>query len=444
LFRARRAVVSGDEKQLPPTNFFSARFNSDEEEPEGDWLESDDQDADTGRNSQRIEAANRREVKDCRDLLALAQGVLPVSTLEIHYRSKFRHLVEFSNAAFYSGRLSVPALHPEKEIRQARPIEVIRADTPYQDQCNQGEADRIVTLLKDLWFKPALSDRPTVGIVTFNLKQADLILEKIEAEAENNESFRNAYEQEIQREQDGEDMRFFVKNLENVQGDERDWIIFSTTFGRDPQGVFRRNFGVLGQQGGERRLNVAITRAREKVVLVTSMPVSEVASFLAAGGRRRAHLSRDYLQAYLDYAQKLHAGNLSAAEALLGALVGNGTHNEPVAKSSQRRFRTEVAEYLRGQGYDPVPRDDYDAFALDLALVNPRTGLFGLGIECDSPQHVLLARARAREMWRPRVLQRSVLHVHRVWSRAWYHHREAEQRRLLDAVHAALNTSAQS
>lgn len=438
LFRAKRVVVSGDEKQLPPSSFFSSRFSSDEEET-GDWLESDDTDADLSVQQQRREGANRREVKDCEDLLALAQGVLPLATLEIHYRSKFRHLVAFSNAAFYAGRLSVPARHPETEVRRARPIEVIRSDTLYQEQCNAGEAHRIVGLLRDTWLNGAPESRPTIGVVTFNLKQADLILEKIETCAESDEAFRVAYEQELQRAQDGEDMRFFVKNLENVQGDERDWIIFSTTFGRDAQGIFRRNFGVLGQQGGERRLNVAVTRAREKVVLVTSMPVAEVSSFTTGGGRRQAHFARDFLQAYLDYAHRLQDGDLAGAEGALRTIGGNSAGTTVRHAAAKGRFAGEVAEFLRRNGHQPVTGTDMDAFALDLALVDVRTGLFGLGIECDPPRHELLTAARARELWRPRVLQRSVPRLHRVWSRAWYHDRETEQRRLLNAA-ASLKT----
>jgi hypothetical protein len=102
-------------------------------------------------------------------------------------------------------------------------------------------------------------------------------------------------------------MSFFVKNVENVQGDERDVIVFSTTFGRDESGAFRRTFGVLGQRGGERRLNVAITRARDKVILVTSMPVGEISDMMATG--RQPAIARDYLQSYMDYAWKVSDGD---------------------------------------------------------------------------------------------------------------------------------------
>ena len=126
-----------------------------------------------------------------------------------------------------------------------------------------------------------------MGVVTFNLRQADMIEGLLEKRAETDADFQRALEEERARTEQGEDMGFFVKNLENVQGDERDVIVFSTTFGRDARGTFRRHFGALGQRGGERRLNVAITRARERVILITSLPVPEIADLLSVDRRPR-------------------------------------------------------------------------------------------------------------------------------------------------------------
>lgn len=436
LFRAKRVVVSGDEKQLPPTNFFNSRYEADEDGFDDTLVESDSGEMDDASRQWRIEAMNRKEVKDCDDLLALAQTVLPSTTLEIHYRSKFRELIAFSNFAFYSGRLSIPARHPKSKIVRARPIEIIRIDSEYADQTNQGEASRVVDLLQDLWTTRPRSERPSLGVVTFNLKQADLILNAIEERARADDLFRAALEEEFQRHQNGEDMSFFVKNLENVQGDERDWIVFSTTFGIDSRGVFRRNFGVVGQQGGERRLNVAVTRAREKVVLVTSIPTDQVSDFIKK--RRRAHYARDFLQAYLDYAEKVSSGVIELAAASLSALSLEAEGLRRSKREINGRFHDEVFSYLRASGYTPVLGTDADAFAVDFAIEDPRTGLFGIGIECDPPTHPLLAAARARELWRPRVLKAAIPVVHRVWSRNWYHDRETEQIRLLHSVRNAL------
>lgn len=184
--------------------------------------------------------------------MALARGFLPETSLDIHYRSAYRELIAFSNAAYYAGRLNVPVHKSPSEIAIAKPIEIRRVDGVYRQQTNPEEADDIVNLLADLWKREA--EPPTVGVVTFNMKQAELIDRALTARADEDVRFSRALIRERTRKFAGEDVGLFVKNLENVQGDERDWIIFSTTFGRDENGVFKRVFGALNQQGGERRL----------------------------------------------------------------------------------------------------------------------------------------------------------------------------------------------
>lgn len=435
LFRAKRAVISGDEKQMPPSSFFSASVESDEDDV------PDDADLEDGATeAERIaheEGWNRREVKDCPDLLQLGRTALPVRTLQIHYRSKYRELIGFSNAAFYGGTLSVPAKHPEDEIRRALPLEVVRVDGVYASQTNEAEADRVVELLAYYWSR-AEADVPTIGVVTFNRKQADLIEDAVERRAEEDGDFLMAFRRERDRVVGGEDMGFFVKNVENVQGDERDVIIFSTTFGRDARGTFRRNFGVLGSAGGERRLNVAVTRAKEKVILVTSMPVNDVSDWLQSG--RPPAKPRDYLQAYLDYAAKLHACDFRAVRASADRMVSRPAARTPGAATDTDGFIEAVARYVSELGYDPVSAHEAgDAFSMDFAVVDPRTSLFGIGIDCDAPSHPLLARARAREIWRSSVVSRAIPALHRVSSRDWYHRPEEEKARLRDALQAAIS-----
>jgi primosomal replication protein N'' len=225
--------------------------------------------------------------------------------------------------------------------------------------------------------------------------------------------------------------------VENVQGDERDVMIFSTTFGRNPQGTFRRNFGVLGQKGGERRLNVAVTRAREKVFLVTSLPVTDISDMLTA--RRTPVNPRDYLQAYLYYAECLSAGDLKAAGQLLNQIIGATVRDSQNDAAGEDGFGSTVAAFIGELGHLPVSSRDGGAFGIDYAIKHPRTSLFGIGIECDSPRHVFLNAARAREIWRPAVLRKVIPVVHRVSSHGWYHNRDAEKRRLAEAISAALS-----
>ncbi len=445
LFRGRVAVVSGDEKQMPPTAFFSSRIESDEAELfDG---ETPDEDADETVQEAFDEVWNRREIKDCPDLLQLARTALPSATLQIHYRSAYRELIGFSNAAFYGNRLSVPVRHPRTRILQDKPLELIRVDGLYQNQTNPAEADKVADLLAALWQAP-FAERPSVGVVTFNRKQADLIAEVLEARDSSDAAFRAAYREERERSEGGEDMAVFVKNVENVQGDERDIIVFSTTFGRNGQGSFRRNFGVLGQKGGERRLNVAVTRARRKVVMVTSMPISDISDMLST--RRAPAIPRDFLQSYLEYARTLSDGEFPACEGLLGRLDGEraaGPLHEggsDPADAPQDGFKAAVAGYVRGLGWQLSPASEGDAFGLDYAIEDPRTGLYALGIECDAPRHALLARARAREIWRPSVLARAIARVHRVSSHGWYHDGDGERARLKAAIEAAMRSGMQA
>jgi len=435
MFRGRRVIVAGDEKQMPPSSFFASRVDDSDDEDD-DSPESMDEGATESEKAAREEAWNRREIKDCPDLLQLGRSVLPTTTLQIHYRSKYRELIGYSNLAFYQGQLSVPARHPETEILRAKPIEVVRADGVYEAQTNPIEADKVVEILARFWLNEATP--PSIGVVTFNRKQADVVEDAVQGYAARNPDFLRALERETDRTQNNEDMGFFVKNVENVQGDERDVIIFSTTFGRDKHGAFRRFFGVLGQSGGERRLNVAVTRARDKVILVTSMPIADVSDWLTSG--RNPNKPRDYLQAYLDYATRLSGGDTQVSAKFAHRM------QSAQPRAAEREgfdelgdgFAGSVANFIRELGHEPITTSDGDAFGLDFAVEDPRTGLFGIGIECDAPRHTLLKSARAREIWRPGVLQRAIPRIHRVSSRAWYHEPREEKNRLKHALEAAL------
>ena len=433
LYRSAAMVVSGDEKQMPPTSFFASRIESDEAEiydgrENGEELGEEERDA-------VEEIWNRREIKDCPDLLQLAKTVLPPATLQIHYRSSYRELIQFSNAAFYGNRLSVPARHPADEVRRVRPIEMIRVDGTYEDQVNPEEAEAVAGVLDKIW-REAAGKAPTVGVVTFNRKQADLIEEVLEVRAEQDDAFRAALTRERDRIEDGEDMGFFVKNVENVQGDERDVIVFSSTFGKNAQGTFRRYFGVLGQQGGERRLNVAVTRARQKVVLVTSMPIPLISDFLST--RRQAASPRDFLQAYFEYARLVSDGDLDGAEQLLTRLTAEQRRGGGSGAGLGDGLEAAVREEIRALGWEPAQVADEGAFGLDFAIEDPGSGLYGIGVECDAPRHPLLERARAREIWRPSVLRRSIPAIHRVSSHRWFHEPENERGRLRAAIQAAM------
>ncbi len=439
IFRASRLVVSGDEKQLPPTRFFSSGFADDGEE---DVIGDDDGEEPELMAEVLASAETRRQVKDCSDLLELAgaAGLAHVS-LDIHYRSRYRPLIAHSNAAFYQNKLSVPVLHPAEEIRRTRPLQLEMVNGTYDRQSNQAEAEAVTAFLNTLWCGPGYEGDqalPTLGVVTFNKTQADLIEDELDRLGQKDGRFQEILERERHRRFNGEDCGFFVKNLENVQGDERDVILFSTTFGRDCSGRFRRSFGALGQKGGERRLNVATSRARDKVVIFCSMPLEEISD--AHRQRRTPQQPRDFLQSYLLYAAAISAGRLEEAQTLLQRMQTQSSVRKTAADSRSKRFFVQSVEaYLRDEiGLDVVIPSASDAFTFDLALRHPENGMFALGIECDSPRHPDLLHARDREIWRPRVLKSTLPYVHRVWSRLWLIEPERERQRLSDAVRQAL------
>jgi primosomal replication protein N'' len=171
-------------------------------------------------------------------------------------------------------------------------------------------------------------------------------------------------------------------------------------------------------------------------VLITSMPTAEISDFLTT--QRAPASARDYLQAYFEYARATSSGEFGLGRALLSRLVVEPENRVRAQRPEVDGFIRSVIDFVRTLGHRAVARHDPGVFGVDLVVEDPRTGLYGLGIECDAPRHRLLADARAREVWRPGLLNRTIARVHRVSSRGWYIDSGTERQRLQDAVEAAL------
>jgi hypothetical protein len=237
LTRAKRVVIAGDPKQLPPTRFFESSITQSEEE-----------DAET---DQELFEAHQGEIED---VLGAALGLdIHQCYLDVHYRSRHADLIGFSNEQFYGSRLQAIPEHPRTRSRQA-PIALVRAEGVYEKRKNEAEADAVVKIVKDLLKRP---QPPSIGIACFNLPQRDLIVEKLEEAAEDDAIFAGGLAEARQRRGENSSEALFVKNLENVQGDERDHLIVSTDLRPDADGKFRRNFGPVGQARRGRRLKRA-------------------------------------------------------------------------------------------------------------------------------------------------------------------------------------------
>lgn len=429
LYRGKQAIVSGDEKQMPPSSFFSGKFNENEDDEDNDNEEDEQQE----KSSEQWDSS---QICHCPDLLHLARTVLPIHTLDIHYRSAFRELINFSNYAFYENRLNIPAQHSAKTISTVKPLHFMAINGTYINQTNEKEALAIVEHLATLWKVP-FDKRPSVGVVTFNQKQAQLINQHIRDRNDYDVDFLKAYTEECARLDNDEDMSFFVKNVENVQGDERDVILFSTTFGRNAQGTFRRNFGVLGQTGGERRLNVAITRAKKQVVIMSSMPIDEISDLLSTN--KHPEIPRDYLQGYLTYASHCHQINKQEENKRLLARLCRTQASVATQDQVNDQFVIDVKRFIESQGYHIAPSQQVGIFSFDCLIEDEQQGKLLMGIECDMPQHEWLSQACARELWRKDILRKVVPYHYRVSLTQWFYHRQEAQQQLLEALqHASL------
>jgi very-short-patch-repair endonuclease len=432
LYRGKRVVVAGDEKQLPPTSFFLSVTPFDDEENPPDEAEAPIED--------QLQRDLIRDVLATTDLLTVCDSVLRNSYLDMHYRSEHPLLIQFSNKAFYGGRLQCPPSVKSDGVDEI-PIEVLAANGVYEHQTNEMEARSVVKLLRELWLEKGFTG--TLGVVTFNLKQEDLIQNLLQTEALRDESFRIKYETECDRKEGRQDVSFFVKNLESVQGDERDAMIFSTTFGLDSNGQFKRFFGPLNREGGEKRLNVAVTRAKKKIFIVTSLPVSQISDVFASAGSRKATkvTGRDYLQAYMRYAEAVSKDDHQTREVIerqlgeLAKMAGFSVAGASPNLDFDSEFEVAVFEALTKRGLKVDQQIGDSGFRIDLAVRYPqREDRYALGIECDGRSYHSSFTARARDIWRQQILESRGWRIHRIWSTNWWMDPDAEVAKIVSRI----------
>ncbi|MCB1276036.1 AAA domain-containing protein [Prosthecobacter sp.] len=286
LMRGHRVVIAGDQKQLPPTRFFESAL-----------ADSGDSDAETA------EELFYQQQQEAEDLLTAALNLdVREAYLDVHYRSRNEALIGFSNEHYYGSRLQPIPGHPRNKALNT-PIRLHRVDGVYSERANEKEAEAAVNLVAELLAEPK---PPSIGVACFNLTQREAIHDALAARIEKDAEFARRYEQAKNRKGHDSFEGLFVKNLENVQGDERDVMIICTTFGPDPKGKFRRNFGALSQREGGRRLNVLVTRARDAVHVLTSIPAVEYNTVEPTPPGQIPN-GRLQLYAYLRYAEKLAA-----------------------------------------------------------------------------------------------------------------------------------------
>jgi hypothetical protein len=390
VLRGKALVVVGDNKQLPPTSFFLADTES---ELEAEELEAPD---------------SFESILD-----AAAAAGLPSRLLRWHYRSRDEALITFSNMHFYGGRL---ATFPNAAVLEGRGVSFeYVADGCYDRQgsrTNLIEARRVADIVLDR-FKAA--PERSLGVVAFSQAQQLAILHELERRRAADPALDPLFDEQRPE-------PFFVKNLENVQGDERDVMIVSVGYGRDAAGRLLMNFGPLNQQGGERRLNVAITRAREQVTLVSSLLAEDIDT------KRTQHPGPRLLRDYLEYARNGGAGDWGLAARKVDAPV-------PHSPSSTPRFEDQLAVALAQRGLALDRQIGHSDFRIDIAIRDPhQTARFLLGVECDGDDYRDAPTARDRERLREQVLGMLGWRIHRAWSAAWARDPSAEVERVLAAL----------
>ena len=390
--RGRQSVIVGDPKQLPPTNFFGRTTSDDDEDIE-------------------------EYEKDLPSILdEVTAAGLPNMQLNWHYRSRDETLIAFSNHHYYDDKLvTFPSPTTGDSAVYFHPVEGIYARGT--GRTNQVEAEAIVAMIvqrlqADL--ERPEDERETIGVITFNTQQQEMILDLLDAERRRLPALEWFFD-------DAREEPVIVKNLESIQGDERDIMCFSITFGKDAAGKMSMAFGAINGSGGEKRLNVAVTRARSELHVFSSITADMIDL------KRTSAVGVHHLKNFLDFAER-------GPEALPSIERDGST-------GSDRPFEDTVADALRQRGWDVHTQIGVSGLRIDLGIVHPdRSDTYLAGIECDGTTYYGSRNARDRDRIREEVLRNLGWQILRVWSTDWFTNETA----ILDRLETALNDCLES
>ena len=423
VFRGGQAIVVGDEMQLPPTNFFSATRLDDEPLGE-DAL-----------------AASVAEDLDADSFLTQSARNLPSTMLGWHYRSRYESLISFSNHAFYEARLlTIPACQGANgfagEIIAKAPadgaanVDALLArsvsfhfhpDAVYEQRRNAAEADYIAHLVRELLVRKT---RLSIGIVAFSEAQQGEIEGALGRLSSEDAAFRHQLEAEYEREEEGQFWGLFVKNLENVQGDERDVIILSICYGYDRNRRMLMNFGPINQRGGEKRLNVIFSRARLHMAVVSSI--------------RHFDITNDYndgancLRSFLEYASACSTGDSATSRRVLNAATG--ARNVAEAGRASETIAMEIATALRDRGLCVEDNVGQSSFRIPITLRRTLRDPHPLAVLIDNVEHYAQTDLLERYLLRPGVLRAFGWRTVMVFTKDWYHDPSGVIKRIEEAL----------
>ncbi len=378
LGRAKAAVVAGDREQLPPTRFFQKKIEADEGEEEIEDMES--------------------FLEDC---LALN---MPQTYLEWHYRSTHESLIAFSNKMFYDGKMMTFPSPNDQETRVSMRF-VEGGVYEKRRRYNQVEAAAVVDEIYRRVMDPKY-DGTSIGVIAFSISQQNCIEDALdERTAKDSKFFAKLNKMP-------EDM--FIKNLETVQGDERDLILFSIGYGPSKDGVVAQSFGPINRAGGGRRLNVAVSRARKEMIVFSSMRYTSIKLTPSSSNGVRG------MKEFLRFAEN-------------GGRFGDQDHSKPVEGES--RIIEDISEALRSYGYESHYGVGNSGFKVDLAVIDPDDPEeYILGILDDGDSYKASENTRDREFARADVLVRMGWNIIHVWSVDWFFSKKQTLKRILDRI----------
>lgn len=426
LYRSRQAIIVGDEKQMPPTDFFSA--GSKEDDPD-DLGKPDD-----GATDEWLSA-------DADSLLAQGARKLVSTLLNWHYRSQYETLISYSNHAFYEGNLfTIPdkAIHHRDKapIRIDDPAQaVLQADvlfdrsisfhlltrSIYDKRSNAAEAEYIARLVRELLNR---GTRESIGIVAFSQEQQQVIGDALDRLAVEDPGFGQLLEEAFNRTENDQFVGLIIKNLENIQGDERDIIIMSVCYGFDSRGRMLMNFGPVNKRGGERRLNVLFSRARIHMAVISSIRHDSISNEYNEGA--------NYLRRFLQYAELISEGRMAAARSILDSLA---PPTSAVGVVQQTIIRRQLKEQLNALGHEVAEEVGQSGFKCSLAVKrHPQDDSYSLGILIDDERHYLNGNLMEQYYQRPAILGSFGWKVLPVYAKDWLHQPQKVMEQVLKAL----------
>lgn len=407
MLKGKNIIIAGDEHQMPPSNYFSKVFD-------GIIEDEDDMESENEVITYKNSLLNIESLLDF-----AAESQFEKNHLDFHYRSRHPYLIDFSNHAFYHSRLK-----PLPTKSGTGPIEFFQVDGVFDDHTNTKEADKVLEILQTI---QPLEDGsyPSVGIATFNISQRNYIKRKIvqQTNLPGNEVFKDKI-------QGLEAAGLFIKNLENIQGDERDIIIVSTTYGRKAGGKFTQSFGPINHTKGYKLLNVIITRAKEKIYVCNSVPEEIFSNYKEALEQEGSNNRKAVLYAYLAYCKAVSEGNDSQRIEILNTLdqFGHAYHSEENKSSSL--FIDEIHHRLQQNYPDLNVMKNYRFGGYELDILVENSGGKSIVVEAMSKEKYSGNLGYLEDLHKEKIVRNAGFEYVRIWSQNCWQNLEAELQKI--------------